>query len=184
MLVGQQRAGKDTIADYLEILYDFKRFNLAKGIYELAYQYFDMKKKDRELLIKIGKQMRGIDPDVFIKYTLKEIEKYMAVYKWVKKTYETEINKNIVITDVRLKREYKTLNENGFISVYVYADKEIRSKREGYNPEADVDATETELTISNINYDYIINNEGTKEELKEAIKELIKKIENNLNVSV
>ena len=66
MLNGRGGAGKDIFADYLVDNYGFKKIAFADGIYEIAYKYFGMTIKDRDLLQKIGEKMREIDPLVWV----------------------------------------------------------------------------------------------------------------------
>ena len=46
----------------------YRILSFADKIYDIAYDLFDMKEKDRKLLQDIGQKMREIDEKIFIKY--------------------------------------------------------------------------------------------------------------------
>lgn len=108
-------AGKDSIASYLEREYDFKQYALADKVHEIAREAFGMKKKDRELLINVGEKMCEIDKLVWIKETLRRIEK--------------DGHEHVVISDVRKLLEFSYLQELGFIPVMVYCDQDVALER-------------------------------------------------------
>lgn len=136
-ITGKQRAGKDTAGDIMRF-YGYSTYNLADGIYQIAKKYFNMKGKDRGLLISIGEKMREIDPAVWTNYTLNRIES----------------DELPVITDVRLPIEAEILRKNDFIGIKIEASQKIRAEREGYNPEFEDHETEN----FNIPHDYVIDN--------------------------
>ena len=189
MFIGKQRAGKDTSFNIFKKYYSeyVKQLRLADGIYFIAEEIFDMKKKDRNLLIKIGQQMRAIDEDVFIKYTIKR-------YKYLINNFKISNTENlldlklfkptIIITDVRLKREYDLLIKEGFKPIYICATQEVRSKRPGYSPEAEKDKTEQELNLEDFDYYFVIYNNSTLEDLENNVLNLIKKLDKEyLNIN-
>ena len=173
MLIGHQRAGKDTVAGYLYEQYGFTPFRLAQGIYEIAKNYFHMKEKDRQLLIDIGEKMREIDPLVWIKHTLNEVEAFIQDTQLL-----TGSNpQGIVITDVRMKHEFEVLKDAGFIPVYVYAKLKTRAGRPGYTPKHENDPTEPkEEEFMKLCYKTLDNN-GSIWELYDQIDDLMKELE-------
>jgi cytidylate kinase len=120
LLNGRACSGKDTVADYLKSRYGFVKFSFASGIYEIAYDLFEMNMKDRPLLQGIGQKMREIKPDV-----------------WVQKTYKmSELCHTsndqlvpVVITDCRQANEYLRGIELGYIPVRITAPLEYRVRR-------------------------------------------------------
>ena len=140
LLFGKQRAGKDTVADYLVERYGFKKIPLARMVYWIAKHLFDMQGKNRELLINIGHKMREIDPEVFAKWVLRQSKSYSRV----------------VVPDVRLPEEYLLLTNAGFIPIKVEADLQVRAIRPGYDPEFEDHYTET--YVDKFDYDYLIEN--------------------------
>lgn len=142
-LTGKQRSGKDTVADMLVEHFGFHKVSLADKVKEVARDLFKMEGKDRGLLIKIGTGMRAIDEDVWVNYLLQSHGP----------------NKPWVIPDVRFLNEFNKFKEMGGVAVAVDADVEVRSKREGYDPEYENDPTEGALV--HLEHDYRIDNNGT-----------------------
>ncbi len=139
-LTGQQRAGKDTVADWLQEKHGFKKISLAAPVYWVARNVFDMEGKDRGLLIEIGQKLREIDDAVFVKWVLRQAKNYA----------------NVVVPDVRFPVEWEYLKNAGGIAVRVAAPKEIRAQRPGYNPE--FEDHPTEHMLDDYECDYVIQN--------------------------
>lgn len=112
-LIGNAGSGKDTFAGKITNKYKIKSIALADPIYEIAKDLFQMKNKDRELLINIGETLRKIDENVFINYALRKLEKYEA----------------ILITDVRTMREFKALAKERFKFILIQCEPEERYRR-------------------------------------------------------
>ena len=113
---GKMCSGKTTTSNFIIDYYKnkgiiLKKVAFADKVYELAYDLFNMKDKDRKLLQSIGTKMREIDNDVWINYVLNN-------------------NKdNIIIDDARYINELKALKENGFIIIKLDLEKDIQLKR-------------------------------------------------------
>lgn len=112
-LIGNAGSGKDTFASKITSKYKLKSIALADPIHEIAKDLFQMKNKDRELLINIGETLRKIDKNVFINYALRKSEKYEAT----------------LITDVRTMREFKALIKEGFKFISIQCEPEERYRR-------------------------------------------------------
>ena len=70
---GPMCSGKTTLANLImQIDNRHKIFSFGQPIKDLAIELFNMKGKDRTLLISIADKMRDIDKDVWAKYTLKK----------------------------------------------------------------------------------------------------------------
>ncbi|MFJ8247362.1 dephospho-CoA kinase [Peribacillus asahii] len=108
-------SGKSTIANYLVDKHGFVVYNFADKVYELAEELFGMKIKDRKMLIAIAEKMREIDKLVWIKETLKRIER--------------DNNPRIVIADTRKLLEYAYLLEHGYEQAMVYCPEEVALQR-------------------------------------------------------
>ena len=128
-------AGKDCFADYLVDNYGFKKIAFADGIYEIAYEYFGMTIKDRELLQLIGEKMREIDPLVWVKRAFNEAKHYDKV----------------VISDCRRANEYAWGLEKGYLPIHIEADLDKRIirlyKRDDIQPDLELLENECE-TVS------------------------------------
>jgi len=109
-LNGKIGSGKSWIAEKLSSDNNFFRTSFAFRIKELAIELFDMKGKDRDLLVEFGEKVKTIDSKVWINRTLRECEG---------KT-------NIVIDDMRFKDEFDTLKEQGWILIKINISEEER----------------------------------------------------------
>ena len=125
--------GKDTFGDYLVDNYGFKKITFAEGIYDIAYKYFGMTYKNRELLQKVGQKMREIDPLIWVKYAFKQAEQY----------------EKVIITDVRQRNEYSFALERGFLPIHIDAKLDLRVKRlvdrDGFYPDISLLENESEV---------------------------------------
>ncbi len=158
ILSGKQYSGKDTVAKILlENLTNFKRIGLGDAI-KIEYGEskgltFEEIEKNKHLyrqdLINLGNQRRSEDKDYWIKKVIK-------------------MPGNIVVPDVRVKRELEFFEEAGAYKIRVEASRETRSQRGNLVGETDV----TEVDLDNITtWDYVITNDTTYENLQaESIK--------------
>lgn len=113
-LVGKAGSGKDTVAGILKEQYDIETMALADPIYTIANDLFKMKEKDRQLLRDIGKSLREIDDYIFIKYLVDRVN---------------NSSKDIIVTDVRILKEYNRLRNEGFKFIILETDNENRYER-------------------------------------------------------
>ena len=161
---GKQYSGKDTAAKILmEAMPDFKRCamgDIIKFEYgrlnNLTYEEIETNKtKYRQGLIDLGNWGRVQSPDY-----------------WLEKIIAQE--GNIVVTDVRVKHEYKVFKKAGAISIRVEADRDIRELRGGkLIGEEDV----TEIDLDNIqDWDFVIDNNKDYETLKLKVLEIVDKL--------
>ena len=89
-IYGAMCSGKTTVADIIKGLNpDYEIYSFGKKIKDIAKELFNMKNKDRSLLITIADKMREIDEDVWAKYI-------------VNKTIHLE---NCIIDDLRFQNE-------------------------------------------------------------------------------
>lgn len=72
-IYGPMCSGKTTVANIIKELDDrHEIFSFGKKIKDIAQDVFDMKKKDRTLLITIADKLREIDEDIWAKYIVKQ----------------------------------------------------------------------------------------------------------------
>ncbi len=132
-LMGRQRSGKDTTADYLTKYYGFKKVALADKLKEVAKDLFFMQGKDRDLLLKLGQKMRDIYPDVWLNYL------------WKTCVDKAPDDARILLSDVRFVNEYNFLTENGAIPIRIESHITKRMKREGFKECYETDPSENYL---------------------------------------
>lgn len=160
---GKQFSGKDTVAKILlERFKTFKRIGIADAIkmqYSnktgLSIEEIEKNKSIyRQDLIDLGDWGRAQSPD----YWLNSIIAYEG---------------NTIVTDIRMQHELNKFRLNGAFAVRVEASEESRSKRGVLASKNDA----TETGLDNINdWDYVIHNDGTYEELVENTEKLIDKL--------
>ncbi len=158
---GKQFSGKDTAAKImLDKLPQYRRcamgdiikltYGKEKG---LTYEQIEANKSVyRQDLIDLGNWGRSQSPDY-----------------WLKKIIEQD--GNIIVTDVRVPHEYEVFKSAGAIAIRVEASREVRAKRGNLIGETDI----TEVGLDDIkDWDYVINNNGSYEDLKRQVLEIIK----------
>ena len=173
-LVGEMRTGKDEICKYIRSKNrDVMKVCFSSGITELLKEFFPevlkTNNKPRKYYQEIGQFMRTINKDVWVNYLEKELQ-----------LHSKHGFNSFVCTDLRQYNEYTFLKSKGFYIVKVVADKENRINRMnelGDNYEMDALNHETEQNINKIPYDYLINNNGTLEELYKQVDTILKEIE-------
>ena len=170
VIAGKARHGKDTVAGIIKEIYkDKKVINLSYGSYikEYAKKISDWdgseETKPRELLQNLGTEVirKNIDEDFFIKRLCDDIRVY---------SYYFDI---ITISDARFPKEIDT-PKSLFKNVY-----SIKVVRDGFSsPLSDKQqAHSTETALDNYdNYDFVIENNGTIEELNEKVKQIIEDV--------
>ena len=155
----KMRSGKDTSVNYLIKKYGGKRLSFATPIYDIlhyAQKVCDFPiKKDREFLQWVGTNWgRGKDEDVWVKKLLRE----------------TPEDGNVFISDLRFFNEFQLLKEDGWICVCI---NRFNNCQEEKDIKRYIHPSETNLDrISQSRWDYIIDNNGTLEELYEKLDKI------------
>lgn len=163
---GPMCSGKTTISDIIKE-YDnsYKTYSFGLKVKDIAKDLFDMKGKDRSLLINVATKMREIDPDIWAKYVVKQIKE--------------DNNNNCIIDDLRFQNEANYL-KNDWLIISLITPKEVRIKRikeiykENYqdhikNMEHISETDKIELPENTIYIDTSIN----YDELKEKVRGII-----------
>lgn len=169
MINGRGGSGKSEIAKYLVDKYGYKEIILAEPIYEIAKEYFNMESKNRELLQDIGQKLREIDEDIWVNYLINSLNE----------------NQPYVLSDVRQSNEYDSFFNEGFIPIQVRADLNKRidriEKRDNIKIDneyiARLENNKAEIGADDKEYYYIIDNNGTIDELYEGIDTIVKGVE-------
>ena len=113
-VVGKMCSGKTTLANMIMEKYpNYKRHSFGQKVKDVAVELFNMKGKDRSLLVKIGGYMRDIDPDVWVDYLMKQI-------------VEVE---DCIIDDIRYQNEIDACIKNGFTFIKLSIPKDIQIER-------------------------------------------------------
>ena len=160
---GVMGSGKDTCVDYLCTKYpEHTRISFAGALYDiLSYAQekcgFE-KNKDRKFLQFIGTEWaRNIDENVWINIVLGKDIKGIGL-----------------LSDIRFPNEFNALKNNGWICIKVTRDN-IDKNRVGNGD----NTHSSELRINDIKdeeWDFIINNNSTLEDLYKRLDKIITKI--------
>jgi len=163
ILSGKQFSGKDTVAKFLlEFMPDYKRIGIGDAIkleygktHNLTFDEIETNKHMyRSDLIELGNWGRNQDADY-----------------WLKKIIEQD--ENVIVPDIRVPHELELFKKYGAIAIRVEAPRENRALRGTLVKEDDP----TETLLDNIDtWDYIVENDGTLDELREKAKAISKKI--------
>lgn len=164
------RSGKDTIAEYAIEKYGFTRFAFGDGIREVCGVLFPEQVKNgnkpRRLLQGVGQMMRQLDNDVWVNRCFKEIELISKKHTIMP-----------IITDLRQPNEYERCKNEGYIFIKVQCDEDLRIKRileKNDNFDMKDLQHETEMHIDTYEYDFVINNDGSLEDLYKQFDEIVK----------
>lgn len=177
VLVGEAASGKDFLSERL-LRYGYYRYAFADEVKEVAKKYFphlyNEDNKPRWLLQAIGTMFRDIDPDIWVKALLNQIDKTNDILKGYGLAREV-----VVITDCRMPNEYEALKERDFIFIRIKVDKGIRKQRmidRGDEFTEDDMKHHTESFYNTFECEYEIDNNGTLEELEDQIEDVMTQI--------
>ena len=165
MISGKAGTGKNTVSSIIKEFYGDNAIEISFSYYIKDYakriSNWDgsEENKPRELLQQLGIELvrDKIDPMLFINRTLEDIKVLSYFYDV------------IIISGGRLVEELETIKKNypNSISLGVKSDKENNLTDEQKQHL-------TEISLDNYsNFDYIVYNNGTKDELKEKVIEII-----------
>ena len=115
-ITGKMCSGKSTIANMICMLDShYKIYSFAQKIKEIAHDLFNMKYKDRQLLIQISNSMKDINSNVWINYLLDKIK------------HENHLD-HCIIDDLRFQNELDALDKQ-WIIISLGVTKEDQQKR-------------------------------------------------------
>jgi len=113
-ICGKMCSGKSTLANYIMSNYSgYQKYSFAQKVKELCVELFDMKGKDRVLLINFANKMRDIDENVWINQVLKQ----------------TAGKTKCIIDDVRYQNEVDALIQDGWTFIKLTVPNELQKKR-------------------------------------------------------
>lgn len=178
-VIAEAGAGKDVVAEYLIEKYGYSRYAFADNVKLVAETWFpelygNGKEKPRWLLQTIGTMFREIDEYVWINAMLEDIANSKAYRE--RNKYSKE---HITITDCRMPNEYEVLKEKGYTFLRVVTDEDIRLKRlkdRGDSFKEEDLEHHTESFYNSFHCDYVIDNNGTLDELHKQIDNLMMRL--------
>ena len=172
-IVGKKRSGKDTIADHLCEKHRFRKYSLALPmkiackeifLFDDSQMWGDKKEviderygvTPRKILQVFGTELFQYD----IYNHIPELENRFKL--WHK---ENNITQSIVLSDIRFPHESNVIKELGGILIKVERETGLET-----------DSHASELEMESIIPDFVIDNNGTIEELKNKINKVIENI--------
>ena len=91
-ITGKMCSGKSFIANMIcQLDNSYNTYSYGQKIKDIAVDLFNMRNKNRSLLIQIAKDMKSIDPDVWANYIMKKIQyknKMDTIYNRWKNIYK------------------------------------------------------------------------------------------------
>ncbi|MHA1206882.1 MAG: AAA family ATPase [Candidatus Hodarchaeales archaeon] len=164
-ITGHMGSGKSFAADYIAHRYHCSKFRLSGKMREIAKEL--QIDATRDFLQGIGKFMRDYDDDVWVRYVSNQIQSSESP---------------VVIDDIRRANEISYLKHLGFKFIRLESDSYIRKKRiekRGNFVISDSDWKRwsqhlTEIQVSELEVDTVIENNGTEKELLEKLDAFIK----------
>ncbi|HIB77655.1 MAG TPA: hypothetical protein EYO58_08605, partial [Flavobacteriales bacterium] len=117
---GKICSGKTTLAQHLQHFcrtrnIEVRRIAFGDYVKSIATEYFQMKEKDRTLLVQLGTSMRAIDEDVWV--------------NCVKNTIKQSNHQHWIVDDLRYENEYNMLKELGFKIIRLDISREEQIER-------------------------------------------------------
>jgi len=161
IISGKAGSGKDTVADILKNNLKDKTIIISYASYlkEYAKNILNWngnnEDKPRTFLQEIGDLVKSINPNFLVNRILEDIEVYKHYYQ------------NIIISDARFESEIKSIeNKYKCVKIYVYGrDNNLTSVQKEHNTETSLDGYH--------DYDYMINNNGTLDDLNRKVLEVL-----------
>jgi hypothetical protein len=150
----KMRSGKDTCVDYLIEKYGGRKITFAKPLYDALYKVQDIfnlpQEKDRSFLQMVGDWAREKDDHIFVNLALKDSSFTIG---------------NKFCNDLRFLIEYEALKKDGWVCIKI-------NRNTGLPPSNHRSETELEV-LKDEDWDYIIDNNGTLQELYDKLDEIL-----------
>lgn len=167
-LMGKSRSGKDTVA---ELIRKHSSFPIAiigfgdslKEYYTMLFPKVDNHLKPREGYEHFGESCRIIYQDVWVDKLAKKQE-YLK---------EIALCNNFVINDLRQPNEHEWCLDNGYTIIKIEAPDEDRIVRSFGTDSTFKTINYSERFIDELEYDFIIKNDGSLERLELKVKYLL-----------
>lgn len=153
----KQRSGKDTCVDYLISKYGGKKITFAKPLYDALFTVQNIFNlpigKDRKFLQMVGDWAREKDDNIFVNLALSNL-----------------FNGNKFCNDLRFIIEYNALKKDNWLCIKINRNIDIDLPGSTHKSETELEILKDE------EWDYIINNNGSLEELYKELDFIISKI--------
>ena len=113
-IMGKMGAGKTTLAKEFQNQYPyFKKFAFGDNVKKIAKMLYGMEGKERPLLQKIGSALREVDSDVWVNSIITKCKQ----------------DPFVIVDDVRYVNEAFSLQNEGFILIFIDVDERTQYNR-------------------------------------------------------
>lgn len=136
------------------------------------HQWTLIKPTPRQLMVSLGTEAGRyhLHPNIWVNILFANYKPQDAPYKYLGDLLEDKHhwllnNPNWIITDMRFPNEYKAVKDRGGVTIRVNRDNGIRPTN--INPHL------SEVALDSSQFDYIINNDSTIENLIEKVKQIL-----------
>jgi len=172
-IAGKKGSGKDTLGNYLCEKYDYRRYAFGDPVKEVCRILFGFNDEqlygaNKEEMTKLGIRPREAFQGVGTEFGRKFVHKLFPDLDikegelWIDIFRRQNLNK-IVVTDVRFQNEADAIKEKGGKIIMLHS---FYAKQDMHESEK-----------IDVQYDYLIENNGTKEELYLQIDNLLTYLE-------
>lgn len=176
-IAGKICSGKSYIANHIANNIDGTIYSFGSGVKKYCKEIFNMEYKDRKLLQDFAQKMKEIDNDVWIKYTVNEINKNKTGH--------------ILLDDLRFPNEASYLISEGFTIIRLIIGDNLQKQRimetypESYNEHLNRlgDVSESYIHLLPFHYNIDIY-EDNEDQVIKRVDEIISNIQNNNNINV
>jgi len=181
LVTGQMGSGKTSIANRIITQYKYSKISMADWIKQTVEQHYGLQGIDKSMSIK-DKPMRTILQEMGM--FMRKVDSDWHIDEVLNRIHKTGI-KLFIIDDIRFINEVKLIYEKyDCITIKVECDKIKRLERiilrDIVVPTESQLKDTSEIEINDIPYDYVINNNGTLNELFDQTDRIIR---SNLNES-
>lgn len=172
-LTAKMRAGKSVLSGYANLMYGFHPFafgDALKAHFHRLFPHIPTEPKPRALYQSYGQFCRGIEPNVWVDATMRDIAAFN----------KRESGRNILVEDVRQPNEFDRLKAEGFVIIRINSPDELRRQRmvDAGDTFTDADlAHDTESHVDSFSADYEIWNSGTINDMTAQFDVIIRELE-------
>lgn len=165
-------AGKTTVANYLVENYGYERLKFARILKDMLFVFLESFVDDPWEYIE-GDKKEDVIPDLGVtcRYLMQTLgtewgRMQVGLDTWVIATLnKLNPNQRYIIDDMRFPNEYKALKDKGFVLIKLVGYGELTQKHA------------SEGSLDDFTFDYVIQNNGTLENLLDKIDLILEDME-------
>lgn len=177
-LFAKTRSGKDEVYKILDLMgFDVERVAFGDVMKDKFFELFPNIPKEPKPIreLQIFNEMRQIDPEVWVRPTMNRVKLRADIL-----AQATLVAPTFVYTDIRQPNEYQAVKDSGAFMVKVVSPLEHRVQRMfklGETVTSEMLDAPLETMLDSFEYDHIIYNDGSKEDLHKQVTEMLFQIQ-------